>query len=101
MQSFTVKKFLILGITLSTVEFSSNARTFSRSLLISQSQQFDKEREDSVVAMIQKANIEDEEVAMTPTASSQSSISEQYEQNGPRHLIVFGKVSSVQEVSSY
>nr|CAI5847822.1 unnamed protein product [Callosobruchus analis] len=102
-QSVTTKKFNIQGVTLSTVEFSSKARTFSRSVLLSQSQcqQFDKENEDSVVTILQRSTNDDQkeaEAVVVPPVVEKQKTPEVPIVNGHRHVIVFGKMSGGQEI---
>ncbi|CAH1999640.1 unnamed protein product [Acanthoscelides obtectus] len=102
-QSVTTKKFNIQGVTLSTVEFSSKARTFSRSVLLSQStcQQLDKETEESVATMLNRSTIEEqteeEETQVFPPVDEKEKTPDP-NLNGHRHVIVFGKMNGGQEI---
>lgn len=95
-QSYSVKRIIIEGVTFSTVEFSSKARTFSRSV-ISQSQIEDgtEEKEESFLTMFERNSLNDiaKEKEIMPNRNSHNN-----NLDGYRHIILFGKVSSVQEV---
>lgn len=89
--SFTTKNFLLEGVTFSTVEFPSKARTVSRSV-ISQSQSLYCDRADSLSTLVDgsSSSVDGEE------NSSGESIEVVDEQ---RHVIMFAKLCSKQEVS--
>lgn len=92
-QSYTVKRILLEGVTFSTVEFSIKARTFSR-LVISEMDDFNKDNEESFNTMFEKSSlIEESKVDEFKETKSEKSILDDY-----RHVILFGKISSVQEV---
>lgn len=102
--SFTTKNFVISGVTFSTVEFSSKARTFSRSVLI-QSQQ--ETENDSLVTVIENSSINKDDSSPKSEDDSEGEKMEEQEskedgdnQNlgGHRHVIKFGYLSSTQEV---
>lgn len=87
--SFTTKKFILEGVTFSTVEFPSKARTFSRSSQSQSSTNGDKEKEDSYVALV-KDNLQTEE------SNSSGESFDILDEN--RHVIVCGKLCNKQEV---
>lgn len=89
--AFTTKKFIIEGISFSTVEFPPKARTFSRSVT-SQSQSSvigDKEKEDSYIALVKDKEEADD------SGESIEVIEEQ------RNVILCGKLCNRQEVCFY
>lgn len=91
--SFTTKNFNLDGVTFSTVEFPSKARTFSRSVM-TQSQSSvncDKEKEDSYIALVR-----DKEDVQAEDANSSGESIEVLEEH--RHVILCGKLCSKQEV---
>lgn len=105
--SFTTKNFYLEGVTFSTVEFPTIARTFSKSILVqSQSSLLqDKEGEDSLVTMIAADGYLEER---TPTNEDVESKSNQSGDGGGgrsmddhRHVVQFGRLSGRQEVSFY
>ncbi|KAJ8924233.1 hypothetical protein NQ315_007024 [Exocentrus adspersus] len=99
--SFTAKKFIVQGVSLSTVEFSSKARTFSRSVLLSQSYQSDKQKDDSFVTVLDSSNLHDDErfhSADEDASSKESSPERSSELDNDRHVILLGKLSGVQEI---
>lgn len=98
-QSFTTKKLIIQGVSLSTVEFSSKARTFSRSVL-NQSHYYEKENDDSFTALISVQNDDDDNFYATKgeTNDNDEKCSEHFILNDKRHIIMFGKISGKQEV---
>ncbi|CAG9820878.1 unnamed protein product [Phaedon cochleariae] len=98
-QSYTTKKFIIQGVTLSTVEFSSKARTFSRSVLLSQSQH-DQEN-DSLISVLEKCNPSENDTLENPEeckVQKQTNFEAQPNLSEHRHVIKFGHLSSTQEV---
>lgn len=105
-QSFTTKKFIIQGVSLSTVEFTSKARTFSRSVLLSQSHHSDNQRDDSFVTVLEKSNLNDdekvsggkEEDMKMPTSERENPPDKSNQFDSGRHVILFGKFSGTQEI---
>ncbi|GJQ81045.1 Atg2 [Trypoxylus dichotomus] len=91
--SFTCKDLYLEGVTLSTIEFPSRARTFSRSV-IGHSQVFDRneEKQDSIVTMVQN----------TDSDNNVNSHADSYElkenTDDQRHIIMFGKITGRQEI---
>lgn len=103
-QSFTTKKLLIQGVTLSTVEFGSKGRTFSRSV-INQSEYYEKEKDDSLTALISvQSDDEDENFYATKPERRESQYGNEEktgtetELSDNRQVIMFGKISGKQEV---
>lgn len=105
--SFTTKNFYLEGVTFSTVEFPTMARTFSRSILV-QSQSFqlqDKETEDSLVTMIaadeflEERTPTNEDVEKTTSQSADGGVSRSMDDH--RHVVQFGRLSGRQEVSFF
>lgn len=100
-QSYTVKKLIIEGITFSTMEFSVKARTFSRSVIFqSQMDVINEDQEQSFISTFERnslneqLSIEQQSVDPTVSVNTLNDVVEKY-----RHVIMFGKVSSTQEVS--
>lgn len=96
--SFTCKDLYLEGITLSTIEFPSRARTFSRSV-ISHSQVFDKseEKQDSLVTMVQNTDNDNNRVG-NDSSSSEDCYETRDSIDDERHVIMFGKITGRQEV---
>lgn len=89
-QSFTVKRILIEGVTFSTVEFCSKARTFSRSVISEiQTESYSEDNEESFNTVYEKNGIN----GMIKEDTSAKNILDDY-----RHIVLFGKISSAQEV---
>ncbi|KAF5280262.1 hypothetical protein FQR65_LT03070 [Abscondita terminalis] len=106
--SFTEKNFYFQGVTLSTVEFPSRARTFSRSVIYQTTSFNSQEKEDSFVTMIEKnlkaemnehsseCNESDILYGNDRRRSRTSSISD-FENE--RHIIQFGRLVGKQQIS--
>lgn len=91
------------GVSLSTVEFASKARTFSRSVLLSQSQHSDNQKGDSFVSVLEKTTVNEEDKAREedrkiPASEKESPQEKSNQFESDRHVILFGKFSSTQEV---
>lgn len=109
--SFLSKNFYIQGVTFSSVEFPSGARTFSRSVL-SQSVN-ETEQGDSIVTILQNSNMNDSinssdtepEVNENVRTESPSKKEELGVQSNPledkRFVVLFGKFCGKQEVSTF
>ncbi|XP_025831922.1 autophagy-related protein 2 homolog B isoform X2 [Agrilus planipennis] len=85
--SFTIKNFYLEGVTLSTVEYPSKARTFSRSV-VQQSQIFEDSGNSDPLEAVLNDNHAD-----TKDKNSSASVG-----NDERHVILFGKLSGRQEI---
>ncbi|KAI4468684.1 autophagy-related 2 isoform a [Holotrichia oblita] len=94
--SFTCKDLYLEGVTLSTVEFPSSARTFSRSV-INQSQVFSRndERQDSLVSMVQNTDNDNNKVG---SGAEQNLYDIKDSADDQRHVIIFGKITGRQEI---
>lgn len=102
-QSYTVKKLSINGITFSTVEFSGKARTFSRSF-ISQSEieSTNEEKEDSFITMFERNSLNEQQIGeIILSGQSNSEYVSENNLDGYRHAILFGKINGVQEVRTF
>lgn len=98
-QSFTVKRLLIEGVSFSTVEFSIKARTFSRSVIIeSQMESNNEEAEESFITRFEKNSLNEFSIAQNVDVEQVTSAN-LFNLDGYRHVILFGKISSTQEVS--
>lgn len=95
--SFTCKDLYLEGVTLSTIEFPSRARTFSRSVII-QSQVFDRseEKQDSLVSMVQNTDSDNDKVS---NEVDQEIYETKDHVDDQRHTIMFGKITGRQEVN--
>ncbi|KRT81121.1 hypothetical protein AMK59_6232 [Oryctes borbonicus] len=93
--SFTCKDLYLEGVTLSTIEFPSRARTFSRSV-IDHSQMFDRneEKQDSIVTMVQNT---DGDNNLSSSVERDSYESKENTDN-QRHVIMFAKITGRQEI---
>lgn len=88
------------------MEFTSKARTFSRSVLLSQSHHSDNQRDDSFVTVLEKSNLNDdekvsggkEEDMKMPTSERENPPDKSNQFDSGRHVILFGKISGTQEV---
>ncbi|KAB0799030.1 hypothetical protein PPYR_06910 [Photinus pyralis] len=96
--SFTTKNFYFQGVTLSTVEFPSRARTFSRSVIF-QSNISNTQEEDSLITMVEKSfKMETGECSdYTDTEEDQMAQSNEFENE--RHVIQFGRLVGKQQIS--
>lgn len=97
-QSCTVKKIIIEGVLFSTLEFSSKARTFSRSVIMeSFMDSCTNEKEDSFISAFEKNSLNEHE---EKTSMKQTSIDSVHANSTDeyRHVILFGKISNSQEV---
>lgn len=100
LQSYTVKKIIIEGVTFSTVEFSIKARTFSRSVISqSQMEHISEEKEESFITMFERNSLNEHSIEkqMSPDQTN-SHFDYENDLDAYRHVILFGKTSSVQEV---
>ncbi|CAG9863843.1 unnamed protein product [Phyllotreta striolata] len=88
--SFTTRNLTVTGVTLSTVEFSSKARTFSRSVLVHSQQETEH---DSLVTVIENSPIADDSRKSTPEEPESLD-----DLNGHRYVIKFGQISGTQEI---
>lgn len=104
--SFTIKNFYFEGVTLSTVEFPSKARTFSRSVMTQSNMTSTQEKEDSLVTMFEKNIIgassdydfsENEETKVINENRSRRSSTVDDE----RQVIQFGRLIGKQHVSAF
>ncbi|XP_072387744.1 autophagy-related protein 2 homolog A isoform X1 [Diabrotica undecimpunctata] len=107
--SYTTKNFIITGITFSTVEFFSKARTFSRSVL---TQSHLEAENDSLVTVIESSNIGSDFSLPTPQNEENEGVPKEEEEeeevneekdteksfNGQRNVIKFGYISGTQEI---
>lgn len=106
--SFTTKNFLLEGVKMSTVEFPSKARTFSRSVMShSVVSTNDQEQTDSLTNLIQTTNdsteSDDEHIEMENYISDKP---EELRVNAcsvlepdQRYVVLFGKLCGRQEVN--
>ncbi|XP_056630005.1 autophagy-related protein 2 homolog A [Diorhabda sublineata] len=94
--TFTTKIFSITGVTLSTVEFSSKARTFSKSLFVQS--QFETEN-DSLVTVIESSNRAKDSLMDTEKVNVKD-VFKKVEQcvDDHRHVIKFAKITDKQQV---
>lgn len=90
-QSYTARSTRLEGITISTVEFSSKARTVSQSVM-SDSSCYDKE--DSFSSIIEKTNANDANEMKDLPKTGQ----DQYCASDKRNVIMFGKFAGKVEV---
>lgn len=91
--SFTTKNFFFEGVTFSTVEFPSKARTFSRSLLVTSQMKNSSEHQDSLTTLVHPT---DREGANESEANSSSDSFDVLDER--RHDVLFGKLCGRQEV---
>ncbi|KAK5648479.1 hypothetical protein RI129_003371 [Pyrocoelia pectoralis] len=98
--SFTTKNFYFQGVTLSTVEFPSRARTFSRSVIF-RSNTPNAQEDDSLITMIERnIKIETSEcLDYTDTEDQMTQSSEKSELENERHVIQFGRLVGKQQIS--
>ncbi|KAF5283909.1 hypothetical protein FQA39_LY04729 [Lamprigera yunnana] len=103
--SFTTKNFYFEGVSLSTVEFPSRARTFSRSVIFQSTVSNSTEKEDSFVTMIEKnLKIEmneplTESTTNVPMGIEHSRRPSLSEFENERHVVQFGRLVGKQQIS--
>ncbi|KAK4884514.1 hypothetical protein RN001_000785 [Aquatica leii] len=106
--SFTTKNFYFQGVTLSTVEFPSRARTFSRSVIYQSTISNSQEKEDSFVTMIEKnlkAEINEQSPESNEADITKDKVRERSrtpslsEFENERHVIQFGRLVGKQQIS--
>ncbi|KAL3285630.1 hypothetical protein HHI36_000162 [Cryptolaemus montrouzieri] len=98
-QTFTTKNFNIEGVTVSTVEFPSKARTFSRSMMSNLSQDNDDDGQHSFTTFVDNSDEEEDDkeefVASQSSADAGSKLNEFEDQ---RHVVLFAKFSKKQVI---
>lgn len=94
--SFTTKNFSITGVTFSTVEFLSKARTFSRSAFVQS--HFETEN-DSLVTVIESSSLGKDSLIDTQKVKVEDvHKTEEDCLNDHRHIIKFAKITNKQQV---